>query len=311
MLGTLTGRLGDPTGRDTTRPVLDAGQAVANAEALLALCHRVLLPGFGIHRNHTFVASMDVPELLTRLASRVTVARMLSRDGFRRRVEAGAAIGIHELIVPLLQGWDSVVLRAQVEIGGHDQLFNFQIARHLQRAEGLQPQACLMVPLLQGHDGQKMSKSAGNAVFVDDPPAELFGQILSVSDPIADHWRTLLTDLPPPGVPPLQAKKALAHQLVALLHGAEAADQARAHFERTVQGRRPPEELQQLPAADLITLIAAVRGSSRGAARRLLSQGAVAVDGVRVDDPALRPAVGAVLRIGRRCFVQIATPDGG
>ena len=305
-MGTLTGRLGDPSGRDRTRPVLTEAAVAANAAALLAQCHRVLLPGFRAHHNHAFVEGMSVPTFLVRLAGRFTVAGLLARDGFRARWEAGAPIAAHELLVPLIQGWDSVVLRTEVEIGGTDQLFNFQIARRLQRAEGQAAQVALMKPLIAGADGRKMSKSLGNTVWLDEPPESMFAQIMAIRDAQIDSWRAHLTDLRPGGSGPMSEKLALAEDIVAQLHGAPAAALAAAAFERIVRRKGLPDEVPEVAAGDdLVALVARVREVSRSGARKLIVGRGVRIDGACVVDPLHVPRPGDVVRIGKRHAVKI------
>jgi tyrosyl-tRNA synthetase len=306
ILGTITARLGDPSGQDSTRPILDDAEVKANAERLLAQCRKVLLPGFTVHRNHEFVDAMDVPFLLTRLAARITVKAMLARNGFRARMERDQPIGLHELLVPLLQGWDSVVVQADVEIGGTDQLFNFQVARQLQQAEGQEPEHCLMTPVIRGTDGRKMSKSFGNTVWLDEAPEQMFGQVMSISDDVMAEWVDLLTDLTHLPEHPMERKLVLAHDIVRQLHGAGAADLARAHFDRTVRERRVTEEdLDETPVADLVTLVVAVRGASRTQARKLIQGGGVRVDGAKVTDHEHQPSAGSVVRVGKRKVVRV------
>lgn len=305
VLGTLTGQLGDPSGRDRTRPVLSADEVRDNADGLLAQCERVLLPTFRVHRNHELARDLSVPDFLVRLAGRFTVAGLLARDGFRRRMEADHPIAAHELLVPLLQGWDSVVLRSEVEIGGTDQLFNFQIARALQRAEGLPVQDVLMLPLIRGTDGRKMSKSFGNAVWIDEPPDEMFGQVMSVPDDVMEEWLPVLTDLADLPEHPMARKKTLAADIVRQLHGGEAAEAAEASFARTVQRKELPEVRTELASSDLVTLVAAARSTSRSRARQLLESGGVRIGEQIVRDPSRVAAPGEVVRIGRRLAVRV------
>ena len=303
VLGTLTAQLGDPSGQDKTRPILTEEDCRANADKLLEQCQRVLLPGFRVHFNHTFVESMSVPMFLSRLAAKVTVASMLARDGFRRRMDAGQSIALHEFLVPLLQGWDSVVIKAEVEIGGTDQLFNFQVARQLQGAEGQKSQMALMTPVIRGTDGRKMSKSFGNTIWLDEVPEQIFGQVMSISDEVMDEWIPLLTE----GIDdphPMKRKKALARDLVSQLHGPGAAAQAQAHFESVVQ-RGEVQDVGEFPAEPLIIMVSKVRGESRTKARKLIQGGGVQLDGSKVFDLDVVPPVGALLRVGKRRFVRV------
>jgi tyrosyl-tRNA synthetase len=305
ILGTMTGRLGDPSGQDKTRPILTDEQVRTNADRLLTQVEQVLLPDFKVHLNHEFVDAMDVPFFLTRLCSKVTVANMLSRDGFRKRNDEGKPIALHEFLVPLIQGWDSVVVKSEVEIGGTDQLFNFQIARQLQESEGQEPQRCLMTPVIRGTDGRKMSKSFDNAIWLDENPADMFGNIMSVSDEVADEWIGLLTDLDVLSDHPMERKKSLAHDIVRQLHNQDAANEAQAFFESTVQRKELPAELPVVEQNTLFLLVSEARSESRSNARKLILGGGVKIDGEKVIDPLCEPHVGAVVQIGRRVAVVV------
>lgn len=305
ILGTITAALGDPSGQDKTRPILSENEVRQNAEALLKQVEQVLLPGFQVHRNHEFVDAMSVPFFLTRLASKITVANMLSRDGFRRRNDAGQAIALHEFLVPLLQGWDSVEVRAEVEIGGTDQLFNFQVARQLQEAEGQTPQSCVMTPVIRGTDGRKMSKSFNNAIWLDEAPEQMFGKVMSVSDEVAQEWAGLLTSITEFPAHPMKHKKLLAWDIVRQLHGEAAADAAKAHFEASVQRREVPSDLPMVAPAPLVALVAEARGESRSKARKLIQGGGVRIDGEKCQDVEAIPASGSVVRVGKRLFIQV------
>jgi tyrosyl-tRNA synthetase len=198
-----------------------------------------------------------------------------------------------------------VVVKADVEIGGTDQLFNFQVARTLQQAEGQTPEMCLMTPVIRGTDGRKMSKSFDNAVWLDEAPEQMFGQVMSISDDVMDEWLDLLTDLSPEGHP-MDRKLALAHDIVRQLHGAEAADAARAHFDRTVRQRTVVEaDIGETPVASLVSIVAAVRGESNNRARKLIQGGGVRVDGDKVTDWEHVPEVGQVVRVGKRKLVRV------
>jgi len=290
VLGTMTARLGDPTGTERTRPLLSEAEVAHNAAAIAATL-RTLLPGAALHCNHAFFAEMGIADFITRMPGRVTVDHMLSRSGFRRRE---APIALHELLVPLMQGWDSVALTTEVEIGGHDQLFNFQVARRLQRAEGQPPQACLMVPLLPGTDGRKMSKSLGNCVFLDAPPGEVFGKVMSISDETMAQWIPLLSSAPhsQPGHP-MERKRALARDIVAQLH-----DPAAAHAAEDAFGARTPPV--PVAARQLLEAVVAIRGCSRGAARRLVRSGGVRVNGEKAHAPEAALQHGDTVWVGKR-----------
>lgn len=301
ILGTFTAQMGDPSGRDKTRPILDAETVKANGEALLAQISRILAPGFEVHRNHEWHEVMTVPHLLTRICSKFTVAGIMARDGFRTR----EGVSVHEMIVPMLQGWDSVELDADIEIGGTDQLFNFQVTRQLQASEGQAPEGCLMTPVINGTDGRKMSKSFGNCIFLDEAPEQIFGKVMSISDEVMEEWIPLLcnrTDLPSH---PMHRKQALAADIVTQIHGAEAARQAAEHFKRAIQ------EGQAVDAADvasgtLLDVVMALRSCSKTQARRLVAGGGVRIDGERQSDPTVTVSKGAMVRIGKRTWGRVA-----
>jgi tyrosyl-tRNA synthetase len=305
ILGTLTGRLGDPSGQDKTRPILTEEEALSNAEAIEETLRKFFPEGFEVHLNHNFVSDLDIPFFLTRLASKVSVAQMLSRDGFRNRISKGSSIGLHELLVPLLQGWDSVRVEADVEIGGTDQLFNFQIARLLQESEGQKQQKCLFAPIVSGTDGRKASKSLNNAIFLDEAPEEIFGKILSVSDEVSEELIEALTDLRDLPPHPLDKKKLLAEDLVRQIHGGESAKKAKAHFESTVQKKELPSEIDELEADAVLELIIAVKSCSRSQAKRLIQGGGVRLNGEKVRDPLQKASVGSILQVGKRGFARI------
>lgn len=302
VLGTFTACMGDPSGQDKTRPFLAPETVRANGERILERVQPLLLPGIHVHRNHEWFDAMSVPFLLMRLAGRFTVANLLSRDGFRQRVEDGKPIGLHELVVPLLQGWDSVELRADIEIGGTDQLFNFATTRELQVAEGQKPEVCLMTPVIAGTDGRKMSKSFDNCIFLDEAPEEIFGKVLSISDTVMEEWIPLLTE----GVSethPMGRKKALAFDIIRQTHGIEAAQAAQTHFESTVQRKEVVGVISHAPGT-LLDVVASVQNISRTEARRLILNGAVKVDGVPHTDFHGVVSEGLV-RVGKRTVVRI------
>lgn len=305
ILGTLTAQLGDPSGQDKTRPFLTEEDTKRNAEKLLEQARKVLLPGFVVHCNHEFVKDMSIPFFLSTLASKFTVANMLARDGFRKRHEAGTPIALHEFLVPLLQGWDSVVLDADVEIGGTDQLFNFQVARSLQESEGQKPESCIMTPIIRGTDGRKMSKSFGNTIWLDEKPEEMFGQVMSIPDDVTDEWVELLTDLIDLPGHPMVKKKKLAWDIVRQLHGEEAAVMAQEHFESRVQRKETPDEMPIVDQDFLLKIVAMIRNESNNRARKLIRQGGVTVNGDKVTDPLFFPDSGVEIKIGKRKFVRV------
>jgi tyrosyl-tRNA synthetase len=315
IIGDYTGRVGDPSGRSRTRPVLTGEEIDRNADTFRRQAGHVLSDErLEVRRNGEW---LDMPaEQLFGLARTATVAQMLERDDFAKRYRSGEPISVLELLYPLLQGYDSVAIDADVELGGTDQTFNLLLGRDVQRAYGRPEQAVLTVPLLPGTDGvEKMSKSVGNDIGVTDPPEEMYGKTMSIPDSaLGTWWDLLLGTGPPASLSPYDAKHELARRLVARFHGAEAADEAAAHFKRVVVSHLPPEEIaeQDFEAGEngevhLPAVLADVFGMSRSEARRLLGQGGVRLDGEPVDAADL-PAErldGAVLQAGRRRFVRL------
>jgi len=230
---------------------------------------------------------------------------MLARDGFKRRHEAAAPIALHEFLVPLLQGWDSVVLDSDIEIGGTDQLFNFQVARSLQESENQKPESCIMTPIIRGTDGRKMSKSFGNAIWLDEKPEEMFGQVMSIPDDVTDEWISLLTDLVDLPGHPMVKKKLLAWNIVRQLHSTEAAGEAQKHFEARVQRKEVPDEMPEVEQDFLLKIVAMIRNESNNRARKLIRQGGVSVNGDKVVDPLFFPESGSQIKIGKRKFVTV------
>ncbi len=304
VMGTMTAQLGDPSGQDKTRPFLPWAEVEANADSLSRMAFKVLDEArTTIHRNHTFVADMPIPVFLTTLVSKFTVASLMGRDAFRKRGEAG--VRMHELLVPLLQGWDSVTLKTELEVGGNDQMFNFQVTRDLQAAHDQRPEDCILTPIINGTDGRKMSKSFDNCVWLDDTPTDVFGKTMSIPDEQVEAWAALLTDLDIDALRqmhPMAAKKALAHDLTRQLHGDEAANAAEAGFERNVQRGRVPADIPDVSRETLLGIVVALRGCSKTAARKLLAAGAIKVDGVKVKAIDFVPEVGGVIQAGKRVW---------
>jgi tyrosyl-tRNA synthetase len=312
IIGDYTGRVGDPSGRSATRPQLDGAEIDANAETYQRQAMKILDPErTEVRRNGEW---LDMPaEDLFRLARTATVAQILERDDFSKRWEAREPISVLELLYPLLQGYDSVAVEADVELGGTDQKFNLLLGRDIQTAYGVKPQSILTMPILPGIDGvQRMSKSLGNYVGVTDPPDETFGKLMRVPDEAMGTYYELLLDRPlDPQKPPVESKRALAREITARYHGEEAAREAEAHFDRLHVERGLPDEVQeaQLPDEDPVHLPGLIRdhfGVSGAEARRLLAQGGVKLDGEalnggELDIPADR-LDGAVLQLGKRRF---------
>lgn len=316
IVGDYTARVGDPSGRSSTRPRLSGEEIDANARTYVAQAGKVLDVGAIELRHNSQWLDMAMEDLF-RLAATTTVAQLLERDDFARRHAEREPISVLELLYPLMQAYDSVAVRADVEVGGTDQTFNLLLGREVQRAYDQAQQCVLTMPILTGTDGEhKMSKSLGNHIGVTDAPEEAYGRTLSLPDEAMVGWYELLLGRAPPAeVGPRDAKHALARALVEMLHGQDAAREAAAHFERVVVHRDAPEEIEEFVfdgadgAVHLPALIADAFGGSRGDARRLLAQG-----GVRLDGHALGPADqdmapdrldGAVLQVGRRRFRRL------
>jgi tyrosyl-tRNA synthetase len=323
IIGDYTARVGDPSGRSAERPVLSPEEIDANAETYQRQAYKVLDPErVEVRRNGEW---LDMPmEDLFRLARTSTVAQLLERDDFAKRYAARAPISILELLYPLMQGYDSVAVRADVELGGTDQKFNLLLGRDIQESYGVAPQVAITMPILPGIDGVKrMSKSEGNYVGVDDPPAEQFGKLMRVPDDVMPVYYQLLLDEPfDPARPAVESKRALARAIVARYHGASAASEAEAQFDRLHVERALPDDIEEveLPPGDPVHIPALVRdhfGLSSSEARRLLGQGGIRVDGEQLgegdlDLPAAR-LDGAVLQVGKRRhkrFRAVAEPAG-
>jgi len=302
LIGDFTGMIGDPSGKSETRKQLTSEEVMQNAETYKEQIFKILDPErTTVEFNHRWLEKMDAAAVIE-LSARYTVARMLERDDFKQRYQRQQSIGIHEFLYPLLQGYDSVALKADVELGGTDQRFNLLIGRDLQREYGQEPQVILTMPLLEGTDGvQKMSKSLRNYIGISEPPEEIFGKVMSISDELMWRYYELLSDRALEEIEaaraqvgrgelhPMEAKKALAEELVARFHDAAAARAAREYFETRHQRKAVPRGIRKQFAAPepiwicrLLVDLAFVKSSSE--ARRLVSQGAVRVDGEVVGD---------------------------
>jgi tyrosyl-tRNA synthetase len=315
IIGDFTARIGDPSGRSATRPQLSAEQIEVNARTYLEQVFKILdRELLDIHHNGEWFSRFGFEDVV-RLAAKMTVARMLERDDFQERHAAGAPIGIHEFLYPLMQGWDSVEIRADIELGGTDQTFNLLVGRDLQRDAGVPSQIALVMPLLEGLDGtQKMSKSLGNHIGVADPPEEMYGKLMSISDALMTRYVALLgpPEVPPSGEHPMEAKKALAHAMVARFHGTAKADEAAAFFSARFQQRAandpvPVHVASPVPEVWICHLLKEIGfASSASEARRLVSQGAVRVDGEPVGlDFRFRAGHHRLVGVGRRRLAAV------
>jgi tyrosyl-tRNA synthetase len=311
IVGDYTARVGDPSGRSTIRPQADPAEIDANARTYEEQAFKVLdRDATEVRRNGEW---LDMPmEDLFRLARTATVAQLLERDDFAQRYSAGEPISVLELLYPLMQGYDSVAVRSDVELGATDQKFNVLLAREVQRAYGVEPQSILTMPILPGIDGvQKMSKSLGNYVGVNDPPAEMYGKLMRVPDEVMPTYYELLLDEPlDPSLPPRDAKRAMARALTEHYHGEEAGAAAEERFDALHVRHELPDEIEDFDfaangdAVHLPALLADAFGVSRSEARRLLGQAGVRLDGEALgDDPLDLPAErldGAVIQLGKR-----------
>jgi tyrosyl-tRNA synthetase len=306
IIGDYTARVGDPTGRNKTRPQLSGEEIDANAKTYIAQVGKVLLTGpqhLEVRYNGEWLGKMGMVDII-RLASRATVAQMLTREDFAKRYAEGTEIRIHEIMYPLLQGWDSVMVEADVEMGGSDQLFNNMVGRGFQQEDGKDGQVVIVTPLLVGTDGvKKMSKTMKNYIAVTDPPggqSGIFGKVMSLPDPAMDMYYTLLTDLPKNEFlgqiqsDPRGAKVRLAKHIIAWLHSPEAAEAAEAEWNRLYppggksKGEAVPDDIADVPVtwpSKLAPALAkAALAASNGEATRKIKEGAVYIDGEKVTD---------------------------
>jgi tyrosyl-tRNA synthetase len=325
LIGDFTGMIGDPTGKSATRKPLTRAEVLENARTYEQQIFRILDPEKTlVVFNSSWMGEMGAAEMI-QLAAKHTVARMLERDDFSKRYRSGQPIAIHEFLYPLVQGYDSVALRADVELGGTDQKFNLLVGRQLQESYGQEPQVVITMPILEGTDGvQKMSKSLGNYIGIAEPPAEMFGKLMSISDdlmwryldllslrPAAElaAWRREVTD----GLNPMEVKFHLAGELVERFHDAAAASKAREAFVARFRRGDLPDNIPEvaldapsgLPIGNLLKAAGLVGSTSE--ALRAIAQGGVRVDGQRVDDRGLHvaPGTSGVFQVGKRRFARV------
>ena len=325
VIGGFTARIGDPTGKSVTRPPLTKEEVLKNAETYKTQIFKVLDPEKTIVRdNSEWLESMNFADVL-RLASSYTVARMMERDDFSKRFKEGRPIGVHEFMYPLMQGHDSVALHADVEFGGTDQTFNLLMGRHLQELEGQEPQVVITMPLLEGLDGvQKMSKSLGNYIGIDEEPKEMYGKAMSIPDELMMRYFMLVTDMPieeqedmekrleSGELHPRDAKMQLARTIVRLYHGEEAALEAEEEFKRVFQQRALPTDIPEYvmdaPTEPIFVpqfCTDAGLTASNGEARRSIKAGAFKVNGEKYTEENLKLEDGMIVQVGKRKFVKI------
>ena len=317
VVGDYTARVGDPSGRSKTRPVLSPEEIEANTRTYLEQAYLVLDPEkTEVRRNSEWLAGLSLADVIE-FTRATTVARILERDDFSKRFSAGDPITLTELLYPLMQAYDSVALDADVELGGTDQLYNLLMGRHLMEYYGKRPQGVLTTPLLVGTDGaMKMSKSLGNYIGVTDPPNEMFGKVMNIPDHLMPDYYSLLLDRSMPDAEPVEQKRELARSIVRMFHGEDAAAEAERTFDAVVR-RQVPERVPEVELSgdgeiwivDLITL--AGFASTNGEARRFIRGGAVRLDGEVIGDEtlSLEPGnvIGKVLQVGKRRYARFVS----
>lgn len=327
IIGDFTGMIGDPTGRNATRPALTLEETRKNGESYYAQASKILHPEkTKMVYNSTWLGKMSFEDVI-KLSSYYTVARMIERDDFTKRFKAGEPISIHEFLYPLAQGMDSVAIKSDVELGGTDQKFNLLVGRDLQREFGQEPQVILTMPLLVGTDGvEKMSKSYGNYIGVSDSPSEIFGKTLSIPDALIYTYYELATDisgagladikaqLANPEINPRNIKRALGKQLVTMYHDAVAANQAEEAFDKLFIKKEIPDDIETVPytpEAETISfldlLMSCQLAPSKSEARRLIQQGGASLDGQKITDPNTIISFQAehIIKIGKRKFLKL------
>jgi len=315
IIGDYTAMIGDPSGRSETRPMLTQQQVAANAQTYFDQVDLVLdRSKIEVRHNSEWLATMTAADIL-RLMAKATLQQVLQREDFSDRIKSGAAIGAHEILYPFSQGYDSVAVKADVEIGGTDQLFNLLFGREIQKAYGQESQDIAVFPLLEGLDGeQKMSKSLHNYIGLSEPPEQIYGKTMSVPDPLIEKYVRLISGLDEReqaevlAMKPRDAKAALAHQLVKRLHGDDAARRAEEDFDLKFRKHETPDRIDEFETGFPIRLIEAMVKSglakSNGEARRLIEQRGVKIDGVVAtgDDP-LKPG-SVVVQVGKRRWIR-------
>ena len=324
VIGDFTGMIGDPTGKKITRPPLTHDEIEENARTYERQMFKILDPKkTEVRFNNEWLGALGSAGMV-KLAAKYTLARMLERDDFRKRFDAHQPISIHELLYPLAQAYDSVALKADVEMGGTDQLFNLLVGRNLMREYGLEPQVVLTTPLLEGLDGvEKMSKSLGNYIGITEDPQSIFGKVMSISDDLMWKYYTLCTDLAPAQIAklraenrPMDSKRQLAKLIITDFHDAAAAEKADEEFRRIFSERQAPTDMEEktLPATSepqFLTkvIVAAGLAPTNKEAQRLVAQGGVLVDEAKVDDPKhtvdARRGRSYLLKVGKRRFARV------
>ena len=323
LIGDFTGMIGDPTGRNELRPPLTPQEVLQNAKTYATQISQLLdLSQLQIRRNSEWLGQLRLADFLA-IAAKLTIPRLLERDDFTERLKSGASLTVTEAMYPLLQAYDSVALKADVELGGTDQRFNLLMGRALQERYGQKPQVVITMPLLEGLDGaQKMSKSLGNDVGIHESPPEMFGKLMRVSDTLMWKYYELLTDVDlaqATQLHPMEAKKRLAQLIVAQYHGPEKAAAAAGHFTHVIQQKGVPEDIQSYeltrpnPVDPIFLMVDSGMCGSKSEARRLIQQGGVELDGQRITDHTTPVPVqdGSVIRVGKLKFRKIRLVGAG
>lgn len=329
IVGDSTAMVGDPSGRNKLRPQLSRADVETNLKTYVDQVGKVLdMSRTEVRRNSEWFDAMRFEDVL-RLTGKMTVARMLERDTFQKRVQENEPIGIHEFLYPLMQGWDSVMIRCDLELGGTDQLFNLLRGRDLQAGEGQAGQICFTTPLINGLDGRKMSKSYGNAITLTDSARDMFGKVMSIADDVMRDWFTLLTRVPLEEVDallaghPREAKARLGEELASFFHGKEAGRAAREGFDKQFRDKELPADIplvpwptsapdEGVPLPNLLKDLGLEKTTSD--ARRSIEAGAVKLDGEVVKDPkrlVRAPERPLLIQVGKRRFVRVSEPNWG
>jgi tyrosyl-tRNA synthetase len=332
-----TAQIGDPSGMSTTRPMLSMEQVKANAETYMQQFFKIVdRKKTEIRWQSEWFGKFTLSDII-QLTSKFTVAQLLAREDFSTRYNAGRPIAMTELLYPLLQAYDSVAIEADVEFGGTDQKFNFLVGRELQSMVGQRPQQCFMTPLLIGTDGsQKMSKSLGNYIGVAEPPEEIYGKVMSISDTLILQYFELVTDVPDEElaefrqeldnqtINPMMLKKRLAKEIIVQLYDQKAAAEAEEHFVRVIQKRKAPEEIpefrlsfknlspqqMEVTGVDISRLLVVTgQAKSRSEANRLIAQGAVSIDGKKISSNIATVKSGSIIKVGKRRFAKVINTD--
>ena len=320
LIGNFTGMIGDPTGKSETRKPLTKEQVLANAETYKEQVFKILDPEkTKICFNSSWLEPMTMKETLS-LMAKFTVARIIERDDFQKRYKAGEPIGMHEFMYPIMQGYDSVCMNADIELGGTDQKFNLLVGRDLLRQYGKQAQIAITMPIIEGLDGvQKMSKSLGNYVGISESPKDMFGKLMSITDELMFRYYTLLSDMSLADIEkmkkdietgdfhPMQAKKNLAREIVTRYHGAQAGLDAEEEFVRIFSNRNTPTDIQEYKiSGNFLDIILALNfASSKSEARRLAEQGGVHFENEKIYDLTITPDHEGILKVGKRKFAKL------